>query len=114
MYHAPLTDEQRASILEMHSEGATRRDIALAHGVSTGVVSKVVHAAGRTFPGNNGTRAGTLVRQSDLADWHDQQAVELEAQALDLDEAMITAATATNSHPAKIAALTGSMSRRAD
>lgn len=114
MYHPPLTDEQRASILEMHAEGATRRDIALAHGVSTGVVSKIVHAAGGTFPGNNGTRAGTLVRQLDLADWHDLRAVDLEAEALALDAAMITAAEAASSSAKMMAALTGPESRRAD
>lgn len=114
MYHPPLTDEQRASILEMHAEGATRREIALAHGVSTGVVSKVVHAAGGTFPGNNGTRAGTLTRQLDLADWHDQRAVDLEAQALDLLNATIAAAEAT-ADPLRLgAALTGPVSRKAD
>lgn len=87
--HKPLPDDVRASILDMHAEGATRRDIALAHGVSTGVVSKIVHAAGLTFPGNNGTRAATLARQLDLADWHDQKALELDEREGELLTQMV-------------------------
>lgn len=73
----PLTEDQRVSILDMFHEGATRRDIALAHGVSVAVVSKIVKEAGYQFPGNNGTQAATLAAQLDLADWHERKAGEL-------------------------------------
>jgi len=110
----PLTDDQRASILDMFHEGATRRDIATAHGVSAGVVSKIVHAAGYSFPGNNGTRAATLARQLDLAVWHEQQAAELEHQANDLDAEILSTLERERDHRRLYAALTGAGSRQAD
>lgn len=61
----PLTDDERARILELQEAGESRNAIAREVGRSPGIVSKVVKAAGRTFDRGDQVAAATEARQQD-------------------------------------------------
>lgn len=77
----PVNPETRAKILELHAQGMTRNDIAREVGVSTGVVSRVVEAAGGTFERASSTAAATAARAADFADMRAELAREMVAVA---------------------------------
>lgn len=63
----PLTDTERARILELHAQGMARNDIARETGRAAGTVTKIVTDAGGTFD-RSATKAATEARQADLAE----------------------------------------------
>lgn len=63
---APLTDADRARILELHAQGMSRNDIHRETGRSAAAVTKVVHDAGLSFD-RSATAAATEARKADLA-----------------------------------------------
>lgn len=62
---APLSDDERTRILELHAEGVSRNDIARQLQRSPGVVSKVVAAAGKSFDRGGQVAAATQAKQQD-------------------------------------------------
>lgn len=60
----PVDPEVRARVLELHGQGHTRNAIAREADVSGYTVTKIVHAAGRTFDREE-TRAATAARRDD-------------------------------------------------
>ena len=77
-----LTDEQRAEVLRLHSEGLSRNEIARQLNISAGSVTSICTAAGRSFDRSE-TKRATEARQVDLA-----------AGRLRLAEKMLTASEA--------------------
>ena len=75
---SPITDAQKARVLELHTEGKGRNDIAKAVGISAGSVTKIVSQAGLSFDRAE-TAAATEARRQDLAKKRaDAEADELE------------------------------------
>jgi hypothetical protein len=74
--HRPVTDDDRARILELHAQGVTRNDIARQTGRSAATVTKTVHAAGLTFD-RASTKAATEARKTDLAERRSQLELQL-------------------------------------
>lgn len=64
----PLTQDERARILELQAEGMPRNRIAAEVGRSSAAVSKVVHAAGRTFDRPPGVVAAVAAKRVDNAE----------------------------------------------
>jgi transposase-like protein len=64
---APLTEQDRARILELHAQGMSRNDIAREVGRAAASVTKVVHEAGGTFD-RAATKAATAAKQADATE----------------------------------------------
>lgn len=62
-----ITNHQRNQVLTLHADGLGRNEIAEKAGISTGSVTKIVHAAGRSFDRTK-TATAVAARQVDLAD----------------------------------------------
>lgn len=62
-----ITDEQRAEVLHLHTEGLARNEIARRTGISAGTVTKICQDAGRAFD-RSATKDATRARQEDLAE----------------------------------------------
>lgn len=67
MSRVTITDSQRAQVLALHAKGTGRNEIAAKAGISTGSVTKIVHAAGHSFDRTK-TATAVAARQVDLAD----------------------------------------------
>ncbi|MFT4189880.1 MAG: helix-turn-helix domain-containing protein [Aeromicrobium sp.] len=63
----PLTDTERARILDLHAQGMSRNDIARETGRGAATITGVVQTAGRSFDRTT-TAAATKARQADLAE----------------------------------------------
>ena len=63
---ATITDEQRAEVLRLHTEGHARNEIARRIGISAGSVTNICRAADRAFDRSETAKA-TEARQIDLA-----------------------------------------------
>lgn len=61
-----ISDEQKAQVLALHTEGHARNEIARRVGISAGSVTNICRAAARTFDRSE-TKQATAARQIDLA-----------------------------------------------
>jgi len=78
MAHKPLTDDERAHIVDLARTGMSRNDIARETGRALGTVTKVCHEAGHDFD-RAATKAATAARQADNA----ARRAELSSRLLD-------------------------------
>jgi hypothetical protein len=77
----PTSSEQRARVLQLHSEGYGRNEIHRRTGVAAAVVTKIVSEAGLSFD-RTATRAATAARQDDLAEARSQALQGMYAETL--------------------------------
>ena len=80
---AKLTDETRADILRLHSEGLSRNEIARRTGVSAGSVTNVCTENDRTFD-RSATKDASEAKRVDLADARMNLAHRMNAAANDM------------------------------
>ncbi|MEQ6899267.1 helix-turn-helix domain-containing protein [Microbacterium sp. KR10-403] len=78
----PVNPKTRERILKLHADGVSRNEIARKVGVSTGVVSRIVKAAGGTFKRASATKEATEARAADWSDLREQLAREMHAVAM--------------------------------
>lgn len=62
-----ITDAKRAEVLKLHDEGLSRNEIARQTGISAGSVTRICHAADRTFDRSK-TKDASRAKQVDLTE----------------------------------------------
>jgi hypothetical protein len=87
-YNAPVTDDERQTVADLHAQGLGRNEIARAISRGTRTVSVIAAALGLTFDRAEMTEAATRVRQADLAEKRAILADALTDDALRLTEQM--------------------------
>lgn len=78
---APVSDEARRRVLDLHAQGVGRNDIARQTGLGAGTVTAIIQRAGLSFD-RTATRAATKARQDDLADKRSRAMVGMYDQSL--------------------------------
>lgn len=84
---APISDDDKAAILDLHAQGMSRNDIARQTGRGAATVTRVVHAAGLSFD-RSATIHATRARQADLAEKRAQLELRYLERAAELLEQM--------------------------